>query len=92
VGKDCFFRLLNNSDIDWCRILSLFVFKFMSVNLDINSFGKGPCCLIIDDTTLTRTGQLIEGISRVFDHVCMRKVLGFKFPVLSYWDGLSHNK
>ena len=62
----------------------------MTVNLDRDSFGKGPRCLIIDDTTLTKTGQLIEEVSQVFDHVSMRKVLGFKLLVLSYWDGLSH--
>ena len=62
----------------------------MTVNLDRDSFGKGPLCLIIDNTTLTKTGQLIEEVSQVFDHVSMRKVLGFKLLVLSYWDGISH--
>ena len=31
--------------------------------------AEEPKCLIIDDTTLEKTGIHMEGISRVFDHV-----------------------
>ena len=46
-----------------------------------------PRCFIIDDTTLEKTGVSIEGISRVFDHVKHKCVLGFKELILAYFDG-----
>lgn len=46
-------------------------------------------CFILDDTTLEKTGAFIEGISRVFDHVSHKCVLGYKLLLLAYADGRS---
>lgn len=46
-------------------------------------------CLVIDDTLLEKTGKCIEGITKVFDHVIHRTVLGLKMLVLGYWDGFN---
>jgi hypothetical protein len=45
--------------------------------------------MIFDDTILQKTGKYIEKISRVWDHVTKRSVLGFKLLVMGYWDGVS---
>ena len=44
---------------------------------------------IFDDTTLEKTGYGIEQISRVFDHVQGKCVLGFKLLVCAFFDGKS---
>jgi predicted nucleic acid-binding Zn finger protein len=45
--------------------------------------------MVFDDTILCKTGRFIENISRVWDHVVKRSVLGFKLLVMGYWDGTS---
>ena len=74
-------------------IISLCLFRFNCESI----FGiyrkehaeetEQPRCFIIDDTTLEKTGVSIEGISRVFDHVKHKCVLGFKELILAYFDG-----
>ncbi|EJW89625.1 hypothetical protein EVA_22268, partial [gut metagenome] len=50
---------------------------------------ESPRCYILDDTTLEKTGRYIENVSRVFDHVSGRCVLGFKLLLLAFSDGTS---
>jgi hypothetical protein len=45
--------------------------------------------MIFDDIILTKTGKNIEKVSRVFDHVTQRYVIGFKLLLMGYWDGVS---
>jgi hypothetical protein len=45
--------------------------------------------IIIDDTPDQRVGYKIEKISKVFDHVLQKTVLGFKILTLAYYDGKS---
>ncbi len=87
--KDVFYRLKNNSSIDWRRILWVFVKKFTTLN-DDKGYAGYPRCLILDDSILAKSGKTIERISRVWDHVTQRYVLGFKLLLLSYWDGTSN--
>jgi len=88
AGKDVFYRLKNKSSIDWRAILWVFVKKFVSLNNQEDPVGS-PRCLIVDDSLLTKAGRAIEYVSRVWDHVGQRYVLGFKLLLLSYWDGTS---
>ncbi len=86
--KDAFFRILNNEKMDWRKMLITAAKQFLSMTPEVDS-APTPTCGIIDDTTLTKTGEKIEGIGRIFDH-CLRKcVLGFKCQVYSFWDGKS---
>ncbi len=48
-----------------------------------------PKCLIFDDSMIEKTGRYIENVSRMFDHVTKRFVLGFKLLTMGYWDGTS---
>jgi len=89
AGKDTFYRFKNNQGICWRTVLWLFMVKFRG--LTINSISESPeiRCLIFDDTLLEKTGKYIDKVSRVWDHVTQRSVLGFKLLVMGYWDGMS---
>jgi len=88
--KDVFYRLKNNARIPWRRILWMFGLKFIKV---VSAHGEttstSPRCLIFDDSFLLKTGRYIEKISRMFDHVSKRYLLGYKLLVMGYWDGIS---
>ena len=90
VGKNCFYRLLARSEMDW-RILQLSMARrFQSIVRKENAEETdAPKCYIIDDTTLAKTGFHLEGISRVFDHVIGKCVLGYKLLLLAFFDGRS---
>lgn len=90
VRKDSFYRLLNKPSIDWRSILWLFVNKFIGVTAQQETTpGDSPKCLTVDDSLLEKTGKCIEGVSRMWDHVTHRYVLGFKLLVITFWDGTS---
>lgn len=44
---------------------------------------------VMDDTTLEKFGKAMENISRVFDHVCYKYILGYKLLTLSFLNGKS---
>lgn len=70
-------------------LLWLFAAKF-KVLTDSRSKDQGtPKCMVFDDSTLVKTGKNIEMVSRVFDHVTQRYLLGFKLLAMGYWDGIS---
>lgn len=48
-----------------------------------------PRCLIFDDTLLYKTGKVIEGVSKVYDHVSHCTHLGYKLLGMVYYDGIS---
>ena len=43
----------------------------------------------MDDSLFGKTGDKIEGIGKVFDHVSRKSVLGFRCLLYSFWDGKS---
>lgn len=87
--KDTFYRLKNNTMLDWRKILWLFALRFVKIMDTSSCNNNGQRCLIIDDTLLPKTGKRIEKIGKVWDHVLQRSVLGFKLLVMGYWDGVS---
>ncbi len=86
AGKDVFYRLKNNPLVAWRLILWMFATKFRKIN---QAGQKGIKCLILDDTVIQKTGYYIEKVSKVWDHVSNRPVLGFKLLLLGFWDGIS---
>jgi hypothetical protein len=87
--KDTFYRIKNNQSICWRMLLWLFAAKF-KVLTDSRSKDQGTSkCMVFDDSTLVKTGKNIEMVSRVFDHVTQRYLLGFKLLTMGYWDGIS---
>lgn len=90
-GKDVFYRMLNESSLDWrtiCYSLNMRLLKTTSVNSEPQE-TKVNRCLIIDDTDLHKTGRHIEFLGRIFSHVTKTSILGFKGLVMAYHDGKS---
>lgn len=88
--KDTFFRLKNNESHHWRNLLYLFAKREKKLSEGSTSTEtNSPKCLIFDDSTIAKTGLTIEFISKVFDHVIRRPVLGFKFLAMAFWDGHS---
>ena len=90
VGKNCFYRIMLRPTMNWRRLLIGVSCRFQAiVRKKGDSDSTLPKCFIIDDTTLKNLGLAIEGVSRVFDHVCGHCVLGFKLLLLAFTDGKS---
>jgi predicted nucleic acid-binding Zn finger protein len=89
AGKDVFYRLKNHSGICWRMVLWLFATKFKALTEQEGEPGRSPRCMVFDDTLLEKTGKKIEKVSRMWDHVSHRFVLGFKLLLLGYWEGTS---
>ena len=88
--KNVFYRLQNNSNMDWRKLVFSFVTKFqriVEVKGNKDNEQQAIRCFIADDTTLEKTGKTIEGVGKVFNHVFGRWILGYKMLVLGYWDG-----
>lgn len=90
VGKNCFYRLLSRSEMDWRILLLSMARRFQSiVRKESAEETDAPKCYIVDDTTVAKTGLHFEGLSRVFDHVLGKCVLGYKLLILAFFDGRS---
>lgn len=92
AGKDCFYRMQNRSDIDWRGILWTFSKQFLTITKKANhqtAKQLSPKCLIFDDSILNKCGRRMELISKVWDHVTNRSVLGYKVVVSMFYDGIS---
>ena len=49
--------------------------------------NTGIKAFIFDDTTIQKIGYKIEGVSKVWNHVINRSVLGYQLLVMGYYDG-----
>lgn len=90
VGKNCFYRMLTRSSMDWRHLLAAMVIHFLAILRSRKvDFYKGVTCFILDDTTAEKTTKKAEGVSRVFDHVVCKCVLGYKVQILCVSDGVT---
>jgi len=90
--KDPFYDLLSSSLINWRLLLYNVVKRFKKLNLNRSEDDEGNKaikCFIADDSDIEKRGRKFEGISRIFNHVIHRHILGFKLLVLGLWDGKS---
>ncbi len=89
--KDVFYRLLNDSCINWRKIAYRINIKLIhKTQQQSDVFGEAPPkCLIIDDTDLPKTGRCIELIGKVYSHVSHQSTLAFKGLFMAYHDGKS---
>ncbi len=89
--KDVFYRLLNDSCINWRKIAYRINIKLIhKTQQQSDVFGEAPSkCLIIDDTDLPKTGRCIELIGKVYSHVSHQSTLAFKGLFMDYHDGKS---
>ena len=75
--------------MDWRRLMNHFALRYMCL---LRKYSEVPqsnttTCFIIDDTVLEKSGVRMEGISRVYDHVKGRCVLGYKLLLCAFFDG-----
>lgn len=90
AGKDAFYSIKNNPWTDWRVIVMTMVMRFQTLKKhSIPSVRNGIRCLIADDTAMQKRGKTMEGISKIWDHVFHRSILGFKGLFLAFWDGVS---
>lgn len=90
VGKNCFYRMLTRSSMDWRHLLAAMVIHFLAILRSRKvDFYKGVTCFILDDTTAEKTTKKAEGVSHVFDHVVCKCVLGYKVQILCVSDGVT---
>lgn len=88
VGKNSFYRMLTRSSMDWRRLLAVMAVHFIGILRSRKvDFYKGTSCFILDDTTAEKTTKRGERVSRVFDHVISKCVLGYKVQILCVSDG-----
>ena len=88
-GKDVYYRLKNNPQINWRKFLFAVV-KRAIITLserESSEIKTGIRAFIFDDTTISKTGILTEGVSRVWNHVIQKAVLGYQLLVMGYYDG-----
>ena len=91
IGKDAFYRLKNNFNINWRRFLfsvSVFAIRLLDNRENYNN-KEVVTAFVFDDTTITKTGKRIEGVSRVWNHVIQKSVLGYQLLVMGYYNGTS---
>jgi len=91
VDDNSYYRFLNNSNINWRGILHTFGRQFIlkSEQYSEDKVDNSVKCFIVDDTQLNKTGKMIEGIGKVYDHVSHKYSLGMKLLLLGYWEGKS---
>ena len=87
AGKDSYYRLLANQNINWRSFLMCFVKEYLIKDSSFTSPENPTKCLIFDDTDITKTGKTIEGISKIHNHVSNAYYFGFKLLVAGYWNG-----
>ncbi|MCP4269951.1 MAG: transposase [Candidatus Brocadiaceae bacterium] len=86
-GKDSYYRLLANQNINWRGLLMHFVKEYLSKDSSFTSPDNPTKCLVFDDTDIAKTGKTIEGISKIHNHVSNLFYFGFKLLVAGYWNG-----
>ncbi|MFQ5753905.1 MAG: transposase [bacterium] len=88
--KDVYYRLKNNSAINWRTMHFSFARRFRKITEQQGEANpEASKCFIVDDSDNEKTGMKIEFIGKVYDHVHHRWILGFKSLLLAYWDGKS---
>ncbi len=88
-GKNCFYRMMIRPQMDWKRLMNHFALRYMCL---LRKYNEAPLsntatCFIIDDTVLKKSGVRIEGISRIYDYVEGRCVLGNKLLLYAFFEG-----
>lgn len=88
--KDVFYDFLNNSKVQWRRIMKLFFKQILTLILaKSEDKNDGPKFLVVDDTILGKLGKKIEFIGKVYNHCSHVYELGMKVLTLGYTDGKS---
>lgn len=85
-GRNQFYRFLTRPKMDWRRLLYRTAKSFFRIVKENSTDTSLENYFILDDTTIEKSGICMEGISRVFDHVAQKSVLGYKLLLLAITD------
>lgn len=90
ASKNTFYRLKNDSNINWRSLLNKCNIKLLKQTENQaspnNEFEK---CLIIDDTDFEKSTYKTEHVGKIWSHVKHSRFWGYKGLFLGYWDGKS---
>lgn len=88
TGKNCYYRMITRTSMDWRKQLYGMAVRFQAILRKGHATDTDlPKCYIIEDTTLEKSNISMEYISRVFDHVKGKCVLGYKLLLCAFFDG-----
>ena len=87
TGHNYYYRMMRRATMDWRKLLMGMALRFLAIlRKEHAEVSSDNASYIFDDTTLEKTGYGIEQISRVFDHVQGKCILGFKLLVCAFFD------
>jgi hypothetical protein len=89
IDDNTFYRLMNNSRMNWRKLLMVFAKQFVFHVNKKSDNNTGVKCFVLDDTDLVKTGKTIEFIGHIFNHVTKLYPLGYKMLLLGLWEGKS---
>jgi len=86
-GQWTFHRFYQDSQFNWRKVLYRFNKQIEKTEQQSETTARHPKALILDDSTLAKTGKKIEGVSRVHDHVSNTFPIGYKLLGLQWFNG-----
>jgi len=84
--KDTFYRFVGKENFNWRNLIYRL---FLQIQRHLSSVPHEERLLIADSTIIQKTGHHIELVSRIYDYVSKKHVLGFPTLFLGYFDGRS---
>lgn len=88
-SKDVYYRLLNNTNYNWRKLLSFQSLKILSLLEPLRN--NELKVLILDDTIENKVGKIIEGsCDKLYSNKEKRLVRGLNIVSLNYSDGYSN--
>ena len=84
--KDAFYRFVGQPGYNWRNLIYRLFFQ---IQKHLNSVPYNERLLVADMTLIKKTGECIELVSRMFDHVSKNHILCFPTLFLGYFDGRS---
>lgn len=90
-GKDAYYRLKNNPGINWRGFLTGVAKQVSDIlnekGITTNINATTTRAFVFDDTAIAKTGYTIEGVSRIWNHVIHKSILGYQLLVMGFYDG-----
>jgi len=84
--KDTFYRFVSQTRFNWRNLIYCLFFQIQRYIAPVPYKDR---LLVVDMTLIKKTGECIEFISRMFDHVSKSHILCFPTLFLGYFDGRS---
>ena len=89
-SKNTIRRFCNNTAINWHKFLRILSCKLVTEFMRPATSEKREEFFVIDDTPFQKSGKKTELVSKFFNHVNMKYVLGYRILTLLWTDGYSN--